>query len=81
MNHFLNIDYWSYGQKVLYGIMSGRDWMENRVYFPRIVYCDFAIRYLGDNNANYTVIDPSSTTTLLHVIYVIVFSRFNVRCL
>lgn len=55
MNHFLNIDYWSYGQKVLYGVFSGRDWMENKIYFPRIVYCDFAIRYLGDNNLNYTV--------------------------
>jgi len=55
MNYFLNIDYWSYGQKVLYGIFSGRDWMENKIFFPRIVYCDFAIRYLGDNNLNYTV--------------------------
>lgn len=55
MNHFLNIDYWSYGQKVLYGVFTGRDWMENKIYFPRIVYCDFAIRYLGDNNLNYTV--------------------------
>jgi hypothetical protein len=55
MNHFLSIDYWSYGQKVLYGVFSGRDWMENKIFFPRIVYCDFAIRYLGDNNLNYTV--------------------------
>ncbi len=55
MNYFLNIDYWSYGQKVLYGVFSGRDWLENKVFFPRIVYCDFAIRYLGDNNLNYTV--------------------------
>ena len=55
MNHFLNIDYWSYGQKVLRGVFTGRDWMENKIYFPRIVYCDFAIRYLGDNNLNYTV--------------------------
>jgi hypothetical protein len=55
MNYFLHIDYWSYGQKVLYGIFTGRDWVENKIFFPRIVYCDFAIRYLGDNNLNYTV--------------------------
>jgi len=55
MNHFLNIDYWSYGRQVLSGIVTGRDWMENKIFFPRIVFCDFAIRYLGDNNANYTV--------------------------
>lgn len=55
MNYFLNIDYWGYGQKVLYGVFTGRDWIENKIFFPRIVYCDFAIRYLGDNNLNYTV--------------------------
>jgi len=55
MNYFLQIDYWNFGQKVLMGVFSGRDWIENKVFFPRIVYCDFAIRYLGDNNLNYTV--------------------------
>ena len=28
---------------------------ENKIIFPRIVFCDFTIRYLGDNNPNYTV--------------------------
>ncbi|CAF0824263.1 unnamed protein product [Didymodactylos carnosus] len=55
MNYFLQIDYWHYGQRILFGLFSGSDWAENKQYFPRIVYCDFAIRYLGDNNLNYTV--------------------------
>jgi len=37
------------------GVFSGRDWAENKQFFPRIVFCDFTIRYLGDNNLNYTV--------------------------
>ncbi len=45
----------SYGQNVLSGIISGRGWLENKIIFPRIVYCDFTIRYLGDNTPNYTV--------------------------
>lgn len=77
MNHFLNIDYWSYGQKVLYGVFSGRDWMENKVYFPRIVYCDFAIRYLGDNNLNYTVKNDADRKSLV----IAAVDRSNAPCL
>ncbi|UJR09212.1 hypothetical protein I4U23_013460 [Adineta vaga] len=55
INYYLQIDYWSYGQKVIYTIVNGRDWLENKFIFPRIVYCDFTIRYLGDNNLNYTI--------------------------
>ncbi|CAF1212564.1 unnamed protein product [Adineta ricciae] len=55
INYYLQIDYLSYGQKVLYGIMNGRDWLENKFIFPRVVFCDFTIRYLGDNNLNYTI--------------------------
>ena len=56
INYLLQIDYWSYGQTVLLGMIRGSDWMENKIIFPRIVFCDFTIRYLGDNNPNYTVI-------------------------
>jgi len=55
INYYLQIDYWSYGQKVLFSIINGHGWLENKVIFPRIVYCDFTIRYMGDNNPNYTV--------------------------
>ena len=55
INYYLQIDYWAYGHKVLYGLFRGRDWLENKAIFPRIVYCDFTIRYLGDNTPNYTV--------------------------
>jgi hypothetical protein len=55
LNYYLQIDYWSYGQRVFYGVINGRGWLENKIIFPRIVFCDFTIRYLGDNNLNYTV--------------------------
>jgi len=55
MNYYLQIDYWSYGRKALFSIINGRGWLENKVIFPRVVYCDFTIRYMGDNNPNYTV--------------------------
>ena len=37
------------------GLLRGGDWLENKVFFPRIVFCDFDIRYLGDNNPKFTV--------------------------
>jgi hypothetical protein len=55
MNYYLQIDYWSYGRKALFSIINGGGWLENKVIFPRVVYCDFTIRYMGDNNPNYTV--------------------------
>lgn len=55
MNYFLKIDYWKYGYNVITSVLTGRDWSANTLFFPRIVYCDFAIRYLGDSNLNYTV--------------------------
>jgi hypothetical protein len=55
MNYILQIDYWSYGFQVMRGLLRGSDWLENKVFFPRIVFCDFTIRYLGDNNPKFTV--------------------------
>lgn len=48
INYYLKIDYWSYGQTILFG-------QEKSELFPRIVFCDFTIRYLADNIQNYTV--------------------------
>ncbi len=67
MNYYLQIDYRSFGQKVLFGIINGRNWLENKVIFPRIVYCDFTIRYLGDNNPNYTVRKSPSMILLIQI--------------
>ncbi|CAF1404491.1 unnamed protein product [Rotaria magnacalcarata] len=55
MNYLLKIDYWTYGQKTLQGLLVGADVIKNKDVFPRVVFCDFTIRYLGDNNLNYTV--------------------------
>lgn len=54
MNYFLEVKYLQYAQQVVFGLMTGRDWVESAE-FPRIVFCDLTIRYLGDNNLNYTV--------------------------
>jgi len=43
INYYLKIDSWSY------------DYTKISELFPRIVFCDFTIRYLADNNQNYTV--------------------------
>lgn len=52
LNYFLDIDFLSFGQNVIFDLVRS---VESKVLFPRIVFCDFTIRYIGDNNPNYTV--------------------------
>lgn len=77
LNSFLQLDIWSYGQNVVLGLIRGSDWMENKSVFPRIVFCDFTIRYLGDNNPNYTV---NFSLLLIEYLSDVSLSHLQVQC-
>jgi hypothetical protein len=44
-----------YGVKVLAALLNGSDWSSAIGLFPRVTYCDFNVRILGNNNQRLTV--------------------------
>ncbi|KAL7672261.1 hypothetical protein ACOME3_007152 [Neoechinorhynchus agilis] len=54
LQYFIDERYGTYGIDVVQRVVKGGDW-ELKVRFPRVTYCDFTIRNMGDNMHQHTV--------------------------
>lgn len=53
LNRFIGNDYHAFGIEIIEMLLSGQEWHELR-HFPRVTYCDFKIREIG-NSHDWTV--------------------------
>lgn len=53
LNRFIGNDYHAFGIEIIEMLLTGQEWNELR-HFPRVTYCDFKIREIG-NNHDWTV--------------------------